>query len=97
MTMLNRATEVPDGRGGGGPESRLGPALARAFGAGTVVLALAVLVYVLAVSVAAWLAGTPQQALPRLASAPLYREFAGLFLASFIGIFVAREFGVRTR
>jgi hypothetical protein len=59
-------------------------------------LALAVVLYVVVVYLGAWWAGTPDQALGRLASAPLYREFAGIFLAGFAGTLVAREFHVRS-
>jgi hypothetical protein len=97
MIMLNRATEEPPGQDGGRSESRLAPALAWAVGGGGVILAVSLLLYVLAVSMGEWLAGTPQQAMTRLASAPMYREFAGLFLASSLAIFITREFGVRTR
>jgi hypothetical protein len=94
--MLNRPIEAPPGRGGGPPERPLAPAFARALGGGAAILAVAVLLYALGVAVAAWWAGTPDLALGRLASAPLYREFAGLFLAGFAGVFVAREFHART-
>ena len=95
--MLNHATGAPPAKGDGRPENGLAPALAWALGGGVVVLALGVLLYVLAVSLGEGLAGTPQQAMTRLASAPMYREFGALFLTGFTGLFVAREFGVRTR
>ena len=95
--MLNHATEEPGDAGGDRAASGVGPALAWAVGGGAVVLALAVLLYVVALSAGEWLAGTPQQAMPRLASAPMYREFGGLFVAAVVAIFVARAFGVRTR
>jgi hypothetical protein len=89
--MLNRPIEAPPGRGGGPPQRPLAPAFARALGGGGAILAVAVLLYALGVAVAAWSAGAPDQALGRLASAPPDREFAGLFLAGFVGLFVARE------
>ena len=95
--MLNRAIDEPRGRGGGRPWHGLAPDLAWPLGGGAVVLALGLLLYALAVSVGAWAAGTPQEAVARLASAPMYREFGGLFLAGALAIYLAREFSVRTR
>jgi len=100
MIMLKPAIEEPQARGGSGPEGRLVPALAWAVGGGAVVLTLALalyVLYVLAAALGAWWAGTPPQAMTGLASAPLYRNFAALFLASFLALFVAREIGVGTR
>jgi hypothetical protein len=94
--MLNRPIEAPPGRGGGPAERPLGPAFVWALGGGAAILALAVVLYAVVVSLGAWWAGTPDLALGRLASAPLYREFAGIFLAGFAGVFVAREFHART-
>ena len=97
--MLQRVIEALQGRGGRGPDGRLVPALAWAVGGGVVVVALGLVLYVLSVLAAAlggW-AGTPPPAMTELASAPLYRNFAALFLASFLAIFVAREIGVVTR
>ena len=95
--MLTHATNELPGQGAGRPGRGLAPDLAWPLGGGAVVLALGLLLYVLAVSVGEWAAGTPQQALARLASAPMYREFGGLFLAGALTIYLAREFGVRTR
>jgi hypothetical protein len=83
--MLGRPSDTTDSRVGGPPQRPLAPAFARALGGGGAILA-----------VAAWSAGAPDQALGRLASAPPYREFAGLFLAGFAGLFVARESHART-
>ena len=97
--MLTDATEEPHG-GGGGAETDLGPALAWAVRGGAVVAALGLALYglyVLAASLGEWWAGTPPQAMTGLASAPLYRNLAALFLAGFLGIFVAREIGAGTR
>ena len=97
--MRNPATAEPHG-GGGGAESDLGPALAWAVRGAAVVAALGLalyVLYVLAVSAGEWWAGTPPQAMAGLASAALYRNLAALFLAGFLGIFVAREIGVGTR
>jgi hypothetical protein len=94
--MMGRPIEAPPSRGGGPPERPLAPAFAWALGGGGAILAVAVLLYAVGVTLAAWWAGAPDQALGRLASAPLYREFAGIFLAGFVGIFVAREFHART-
>jgi hypothetical protein len=95
--MRNRAIDEPRGRGAGRPGRSLAPNLAWPLGGGAVVLALGLLLYVLAVSLGEWSAGTPQQAMTRLASAPMYREFVGLFLASALAIYLVREFSVRTR
>ena len=100
MTTLNRAIRGPRGRGVGGPAGDLGPALAWAVGGAAVVAALGLalyVLYVLAVSAGEWWAGTPPQAMAGLASAALYRNLAGLFLAGFLAIFVAGEIGVGTR
>jgi hypothetical protein len=93
---MTPTTDLLPGRGDE-QASRLGPALAWAASGGAAVLGLGLLLYVLALSVGQWLAGTPQQAMATLASAPLYREFTGLFLIGFLAIFVGREFGLRTR
>jgi hypothetical protein len=93
---MNPASDTLPGRGHE-QENRLGPALAWAAGGGAAVLGFGLLLYILALSVGQWLAGTPQQAMASLASAPLYREFGGLFLTGFLAIFVGREFGLRTR
>jgi hypothetical protein len=95
--MLNRAIDEPRGRGGGRPWHGLAPDLAWPLVGGAVALALGLLLYVLAVSVGEWVAGTPQQGMTRLASAPMYREFAGLFLAGALAIYLVREFSLRTR
>ena len=100
MTMLNRAIQGPRGRGVGGPAGDLGPAVGWAVGGAAVVAALGLalyVLYVLAVSVGEWWAGTPPQAMTGLASAPLYRNLAALFLAGFLAIFVAGEIGMGTR
>jgi hypothetical protein len=100
MIMLQRMMQALQGRRGRGPEGRLLPALAWAGGGGAVVVALGLVLYVLyvlAAAVGGWWAGTPPQAMTELASAPLYRNFVALFLASFLAIFVAREIGVGTR
>ncbi len=94
--MQNHATDEQLGQDGGRPESGL-QALGWALGGGAVILGLGLVVYVLAVSLGQWLAGTPELALTRLAAAPLYREFTGLFLAGFLAIFIGRTFAVRTR
>ena len=98
--MLQRMIEALQDRRGSGPDGRLVPALAWAVGGGVVVVALGLVLYVLSVLAAAlgaWWASTPPPAMTELASAPLYRNFAALFLASFLAIFVAREIGVGTR
>ena len=82
--MVKRATDEPRDRGGGRPDSGLGPAFAWAAGGGAVILVLGVLLYALGAAAGAWAAGAP------------YREFLGLFLAASLGIFIAREFGLRT-
>ena len=84
MTMAKRAIDEPRDRGGGGRDSGLGPAFARAVGGGAPVLVLGVLLYALGAAAGAWAIGAP------------YREFLGLFLAASLGIFIAREFGLRT-
>lgn len=94
--MLDRAIERPTGRGAESPERQLGPALGWAVVGGVVVLVAAVVLYVLAVSLGQWLAGTPEQALARLASAPMYRQFLAVFLGGFLTVLVAREFDLRT-
>ena len=98
--MLNRAIDQLHGRGSGGPAGDLRPALAWAVGGAAVVAALGLalyVLYVLAVSAGEWWAGTPPQAMTGLASAPLYRNLAALFLASFLAIFMAGELGAGTR
>jgi hypothetical protein len=94
--MMGRPSDTTDSRVGGPPQRPLAPAFARALGGGGAILAVAVLLYAVGVAVAAWSAGAPDQALGRLASAPPDREFAGLFLAGFAGVFVARESHART-
>ena len=94
--MLEHAT-VESHRPAGGMRSRLAPALARAFGSGALVLALALFLYVLAASLGEWLAGEPPAVMAHLASAPVYRELAAIFLASSAALFVIREFGVGSR
>jgi hypothetical protein len=94
--MVSRATQGPPAQHSRSARG-LKPTLAWTLGGGTVVLALFVMLYVLGVSLGAWWAGTPQQAIPRLAAAPMYQEFTALFLASALFIYLAREFGVRTR
>ena len=95
--MQHRATKGPDGQRDDRSEHGLERALGWALGGGAVILALGLLVYVLAVSLGQWIAGTPELAMTRLASAPMYREFTALFLIGFLAIFIGREFGVRTR
>jgi hypothetical protein len=94
--MMGHPIDAPGEPVGGPPERPLAPAFAWALAGGGAILAVAVLLYALGVAVAAWWDGAPDLALGRLASAPLYREFAGIFLAGFVGIFVAREFHART-
>jgi hypothetical protein len=82
--MVERPIDEAAGRAGESSGRGLGPAFARAAAGGAVVLALAVLLYALGVASGAWPAGPP------------YRELLGIFLASSLGIFIAREFGLRT-
>ena len=95
--MLTHATNQLPGQGAGRPGRGLAPNLAWPLVGGAAALALGLLLYVLAVSVGEWVAGTPQQGMTRLASAPMYREFAGLFLAGGLLFYLAREFSLRTR
>ncbi len=95
--MLKSASEDLVGQRSRGLASRLGPALAWAFGGGAVVLTLALLLYVVAASLGEWLAGESPQVLARLATPPMYQELAILFLGSSALLFATREFGLGAR
>jgi hypothetical protein len=84
MTMVGRPIDEVAGRAGGGSERGLGPAFAWAAGGGAAVLVAAVLLYALAAAAGMGAAGMP------------YRELLGIFLAASLGIFIAREFDLRT-
>jgi hypothetical protein len=62
---------VPSGRG-----RRLPAVLGRAFGGGALVVALALLLYIVAASLGEWLAGEPPALMARLTMARLYETAA---------------------
>jgi hypothetical protein len=68
---------VPSGRG-----RRLPLVLGRAFGGGALVVALALLLYIVAASLGEWLAGEPPALMARLTMARLYETAAFSYVVS---------------
>jgi hypothetical protein len=68
---------VPSGRG-----RRLPAVLGRAFGGGALIVALALLLYIVAASLGEWLAGEPPTLLARLTMARLYETAALSYVVS---------------
>jgi len=95
--MLNRAADGLRGGDNNEREHSFTPDLAWALIGGAAVLAMCLVLYTLTVTWGGWPVGT---AMPGGEAAPISRyfhELAGLFLAGFLVVFVARGIGLRTR